>query len=148
MSHDIGLETAISRRQSRVKGAVTKHESCDVCGAAQRRKMRQKWSTPSPSREYQAEPADPDVGEVAADDALGLDDRLALQHDVLAAAEHGVPADLVAGLGLDEVGARVVLLCRNSKTTGRTHRVKSGKRDETAADGNDVGWCGGGGGGT
>ena len=46
-------------------------------------------------------PADPDVCEVAPDDGLGLDNVLAVEDDVLGAAEHRLSADPVAGRGLD-----------------------------------------------
>lgn len=45
--------------------------------------------------------AHPHVGEVAPDDGLGLDDVLAVEDDVLGAAEHALATHSVAARGLD-----------------------------------------------
>lgn len=43
-----------------------------------------------------AVPADADVGQVPSDDGVALDDVLAIQDDVLGAAQHRLPGDAVA----------------------------------------------------
>lgn len=76
-------------------------------------------------RRHEALPADADVGQVPPDDAVRLDDRLALQHDILRPTQHRVLAHLVPGL-LQEDTAR-------SAPRATAHAKRQGQSGESVA---------------